>query len=171
MDEGNDETRLFPFLRVMRADGQGKRTLIGGTRFDIRDMAWGPSGARVAVTMTAGRGSAAITDVFLYSMRTGNLTRLHIDIPHRIPRSVDWSRNGKTLVFSALEFDDNTPEDGSNLCTVRPDGSGLTQLTDPSNGVFHEQPRWSPDSSQLVFHRSDEGGGRCPESVGAAGSR
>jgi Tol biopolymer transport system component len=165
LDEGDEETRLFPFLRVMGSEGQGKRTLIGGPRFEIMDMAWGPAGGRVAVTMTAGRGNAAVTDVFMYSMRTGNLTRLHVNIPHRLPRSIDWSRDGKLLVFSALEFDDNTPDSGSQLYAVRPDGSGLRRITTASDGVFHEQPRWSPNGSQLVYHRTDEAGGRCVESV------
>ncbi len=165
LDNGNEETRLFPYLRVMRADGTLKRTLIGGARYDVMDMAWGPAGARVAVTMTSGRGSSAVTDVFIYSMATGRLTRLHVDIPHRSPRSIDWSRDGTSLVFSALEFDDNTPESGSQLYTVRPDGSGLQQVTRASDGVFHEQPRWSPDGSRLVYHRTDEAGGPCVESI------
>ena len=116
--------------------------------------------------MTAGRGSAAITDVFLYSMRTGNLTRLHIDIPHRIPRSADWSRNGKTLVFSALEFDDNTPEDGSNLFTVRPDGSGLTQLTEPSNGVFHSNHGGPPTAVSWSSTEATRGAAGAPSRCG-----
>jgi Tol biopolymer transport system component len=52
--------------------------------------------------------------------------------------------------------------DGTQLFTLRPDGTGLTQLThDPSKHKLSE-PSWSPDGTRIAFNRdqpSTAGGG------------
>jgi Tol biopolymer transport system component len=37
--------------------------------------------------------------------------------------------------------------------TMKPDGSGVTQLTRPRRGVIDQYPDWSPDGKRIVFHR------------------
>ena len=39
------------------------------------------------------------------------------------------------------------------LFLMRPDGSGVRQLTSSADGLDARQPTWSPDSSQLLFSR------------------
>ena len=59
--------------------------------------------------------------------------------------------NGR-IVFSA---DDGS---GSELYTIRPDGTGLVQLTDGDGDAF--SPDWSPDGRRIVFQLEDETGSR-----------
>jgi Ca2+-binding RTX toxin-like protein len=56
----------------------------------------------------------------------------------------DWSPNGRRIVFDAGAY-------GSQIYSVRPDGSGLRQLTDPPFMVFDQTPAWSPDGQAIVF--------------------
>jgi Tol biopolymer transport system component len=39
------------------------------------------------------------------------------------------------------------------LFTIRPDGTGVRQVTRPRRGVIDQYPDWSPDGRRLVFHR------------------
>ncbi len=58
-----------------------------------------------------------------------------------------WSPDGTRLAFKA---------DSSQVYTVRPDGSGLTLISDvPADGdssIF-----WSPDGAKVAFHNSNNG--------------
>ena len=59
--------------------------------------------------------------------------------------------NGR-IVFSA---DDGS---GFELYTIRPDGTGLVQLTNVAGGAL--APDWSPDGRRIVFALEDESGSR-----------
>jgi TolB protein len=39
------------------------------------------------------------------------------------------------------------------LFTIRPDGTGVKQVTRPRRGVIDQYPDWSPNGQRLVFHR------------------
>jgi Tol biopolymer transport system component len=71
--------------------------------------------------------------------------------------SVEWSPDGKWLVFSSSAGANRfASSDGStyNLFTIRPDGSGLTQLTDgPAKTT---EPCWGSDG--YIYFASNEGG-------------
>src|SRR5215468_9065417 len=54
-----------------------------------------------------------------------------------------WSRDGAWIAFTSER------EGSADLFRVRPDGTGLEQLTD--NPAFDDQAAFSPDGQQLVF--------------------
>ncbi len=65
----------------------------------------------------------------------------------------DWSPDGKHIVFNTnnlLSFQTTTK--ASNLYTIRPDASGLTQVTHyGDNDARATQPSWTPDGRQIIF--------------------
>jgi hypothetical protein len=61
--------------------------------------------------------------------------------------SVDWSPDGKKLVFSILM--DRTDKSNDDIYIINLDGSGLSNLTeDPAEDW---QPVWSPDGKYIAF--------------------
>ena len=63
----------------------------------------------------------------------------------------DWSPDGSLIVFNASA----EPSPTQNIWTIRPDGTGLTQLTtydQDGQATFH--PTWSPDGTQILFSHS-----------------
>jgi serine/threonine protein kinase/Tol biopolymer transport system component len=75
-------------------------------------------------------------------------------------RSCDVSQDGQWVAFHS-----SIPQE--DLFVVRPDGSGLRQLT--TDAFRDRYPRWSPDGSRLVF-QSNRSGRYEPWSIQADGS-
>ena len=68
----------------------------------------------------------------------------------------DWHPTQDLIVFSTRPWDPNATGPDftgpSNLYTIRPDGSGKTQLTHLGpNDRRAAQPTWSPDGRQIIF--------------------
>jgi Tol biopolymer transport system component len=61
-----------------------------------------------------------------------------------------WSPDGQWIAFSMAS---KATGGRFQLYLMHPDGSGVRQLTSGTDGLFSLHPTWSPDSSQLVFHR------------------
>jgi Tol biopolymer transport system component len=64
----------------------------------------------------------------------------------------DWSPDGTLIAFNASA----EPSPTQNIYTIRPDGTGLTQLTSglstyPDGGQATFHPSWSPDGTQILF--------------------
>ncbi len=60
--------------------------------------------------------------------------------------NVDWSPNGRHIVFSVGD------ETGARIAVARADGSRLRVLPQPE-GVFDDQPSFSPDGRRIYFER------------------
>jgi Tol biopolymer transport system component len=65
----------------------------------------------------------------------------------------DWSPDGQRIVFNTYpigSFQDTTK--AQNLYTVRPDGTGLTQVTHfGENDARAVEPTWTPDGKRIIF--------------------
>jgi Tol biopolymer transport system component len=69
----------------------------------------------------------------------------------------DWAPNGRRLAVTenANHF---RPDDSANIVTMRPDGSGLRQLTDFHDGATNAYlGSYSPDGDWLVFRLEKDG--------------
>jgi Tol biopolymer transport system component len=65
--------------------------------------------------------------------------------------SVNWSPDGRLIAFNS----DLTQD--PQIYVVHPDGTGLLQLTQPTDGDSSFTPVWSPDSTKLLFQRGSFG--------------
>jgi len=133
----------------------GKSIVLELSRFDTAE-AQTPSGSAVATVDATNTSATAVllTDWSLFAAYP------------------DWSWVNDTIVFSTYDlsrrdaggFTDPSPP--SDLYTVKPDGTGLTQLThNPSgttlirnktaSGPLSTQPTWSPDGTTIIFVQVD----------------
>jgi Tol biopolymer transport system component len=89
----------------------------------------------------------------------------------------DWSPDGQRIVFNTYpigSFQDTTK--AQNLYTIRPDGTGLTQVTHfGENDTRAAEPTWTPDGKRIIFvhitrSSSDPWGARRIGFVDAVGS-
>ena len=63
---------------------------------------------------------------------------------------IDWSPDGSRIAFSTPDFD--RPGLAANVYTVRPDGTGLIQLThDRGGAIKNGLDSWSPDGTKIAF--------------------
>ena len=65
----------------------------------------------------------------------------------------DWSPDGKRIVFitHGLGFDADSTK-ASNLYTINPDGTGMTQITRfGDNDTRVGTPSWTPDGKRIIF--------------------
>lgn len=128
---------------------------------------WAPDGKRVALLMT----KDGETQIWIMTVDDAKLSPVptkgrHGPIStHRYYSGLEWSPDGRRLVFAAQDLRD--PDDpflwkdwyrtegfGNirrrvHIWTVEVATGAVTQIT---NGDFHHgQPSWSPDGSQIVF--------------------
>jgi dipeptidyl aminopeptidase/acylaminoacyl peptidase len=128
-------TAQGPNLSVMNSDGANIVSLTSDTSFKTLD-GWSPDSSKIIFTawgqnyyeiVTIGTDGSAKTQI-----ADGN---------SQVP---DWSPNGAKIVYEHL----------GRIWTMNPDGSGKVQIT---NTGWNRNPRWSPDSSQVVFESNRNG--------------
>jgi Tol biopolymer transport system component len=143
---------------TMDADGTKVKQLMQKTRpTSTEDHAatWSPDGRRIAFqrlnTTASPVGRSAI---YVMSASGTNVRRI-------TPRSLDasnprWSRDGTRILFNDVA--EPAPGNDANIYTVRPDGTGLTKLTNYTGGTAQAfVDDWSPDGAKIVFHFQDTG--------------
>lgn len=138
---------------VVSADGSGSHELEqtpGAGEEDVWPQ-WSPDGRRLVVQRQLGSRRA----VFVIDADGENPRRL-------TPWSLrggepDWAPNGKRIVFTSNE--DGPSNVSANLYTVRPDGTGLVQLTHARGGhVQYLSASFSPDGKWLTVSRTPGSG-------------
>ena len=74
-----------------------------------------------------------------------------------VSAKLDWSPDGSKLLISSPQAE--RPGTASNVFTIRPDGTGLTQLThETTPGVHLLADGFSPDGGKIIFARTVDGG-------------
>jgi Tol biopolymer transport system component len=121
----------------------------------FRHPRWSPNGRRIVLEHQTWTGGAEdhIVDAVI------GVVDLDAPMPQFTPITEpamwvaypDWHPTEDRIVFSTRpwsELDDGP----SNLYTIRPDGSGMTAMTNFSNDQSRAvQPTWTPDGKQVMF--------------------
>jgi Tol biopolymer transport system component len=138
------------FIFTMNLDGRGLRKLTQGGS-EAHQAQWSPNGKEIAFqrwNITAKPRNESAIEVM--NADGSNVRRL---TPWRM-RATDprWSPNGKRILFNTngepVQFK------SANLFTIRPDGTGLVQLTHYKGGPLQAwADGWSPDGTQILFER------------------
>lgn len=144
-------------ISVMDADGSNRRQLTQRRRptsSEDHEPVWSPDGARIAFmrwnsTASPQDGKA----IFVVNADGSGLRQV---TPWKLDAGdhPDWSPDGRRILFRSPW----SKIFGSNIYTIRPDGTGLTQLTRFAGNVEVLSSSYSPDGKWIVFSRSGRGG-------------
>lgn len=140
-------------IHVMNADGTGSRRLTTDSAakdaFENAQPAWSPDGSKIVFVSTRdGRPQ-------IYTMHADGTNIERLTNSPRLDLEPSWSPDGSKIIFQRFITPDlGVP--GQNIYTVKPDGSGLKQLTATpmkSNG----DAKYSPDGSKVSFASDRDG--------------
>jgi TolB protein len=107
-----------------------------------------PDGKQIVYVKKLGRKSAGFV-INVNGSGLRQVTPWALGVDDRI----DWSPDGSLILFSNAH--DDAHGIVSNVYTIRPDGTGLTQITHERKGsrVSDKADSWSPDGKQIMFVR------------------
>ena len=146
---------------VMNADGSSARRLTNVTdgkkpfSIDIRGPAWSPDGKQLVFEVenfeTADPPNRRA--LFVVDADGSNLRQL---TPWSLNAgdNPDWSPDGRLILFRTVS---SSNRHHGNLHTIRPDGTGLTKLTNYPAPKTVLSPTFSPDGKWIAFSRFTDG--------------
>jgi TolB protein len=147
--------RRILFTRNQRAIW--RMNLTGGARTRVRRMSTrveldagdpnvSPGGGIIAFVVTRSDGLRALYTVKSDGTRLNRITSFRLEAGFRI----DWSPSGRHIVFT--EYQDGP----GNTDVIRPDGSGLVQITHYSGDLGAGGAVYSPDGRWILYRRQND---------------
>jgi uncharacterized repeat protein (TIGR01451 family) len=127
---------------TMGADGTEQTRLLS-FRF-IQDPTWSPDGTKISFAVDDHCGSALVG---LNVMNADGSDPRNIICVNRLTSSPSWSPDGQRIAFSSGLSD---PE----IWSVRPDGTGLLNLSNTNSTFGDTNADWAPDGQRIIFNRS-----------------
>jgi Tol biopolymer transport system component len=126
---------------------------------------WAPDGQRMVLQLSHYPDDTPITvegeqpgmvgsTIVVADLQDARAATLHPITPDDIWASYpDWNPVQDLIVFGTYDLGAfNGTDEPSNLSTVRPDGSDLTQITSFGPGEDRAvQPSWTPDGTRVIF--------------------
>ncbi len=109
------------------------------TRRENEEPQWSPDGTKLVFQIVSETAGSAIFTVNLDGTDERQLTPYGLDA-------------GRSLIVFESYTDSPPPGVSTNVFTVRPDGTDLTQITQNEGGeVNSTNPAWAPDGTKIVF--------------------
>ena len=141
-------------LYTQRVSGGGLRRITRAPRFVAADVQtqWSPDGRQLLFVRKWNDGSKQA--IYTVDAHGGPVHRV-TPIALRAGDWPDWSPDGKRILFRSPESDDFLH---SNLYTIRPDGSGLKQVTHAPDGTHVYSASFSPDGKRITLGLEGTGG-------------
>ena len=158
----------LPYLALLDARRTVRKLLVV-TR-DVDSYAWprwSPDGRSLVVerqTWSDAGPTASLTATTLGIVTVGDTTPAWKPITGLPAWATypDWHPSQDLIVFSTRPWDD-LDTGPSNLYTIRPDGSRLTEVTQFGEGESRAvQPTWTPDGRQIIFTKVEGTGFGSP---------
>ena len=137
---GGEDDAAFSETYVMNADGSHVRRVTVNRELVDLAPSWAPDGR--TLVLAKGPSDTLVTDLWTVDLGTGRERRLT-----RFPGTEtlpDWSPDGDRIVFTG----DVAEPGGSDIYSIRSDGSGLRRLTDLDTAG---PPTYSPDGRWITF--------------------
>jgi TolB protein len=112
--------------------------------------AWRPDGARIALSgydcgVYFYYDYCSWSGLFLVEPNGANRSKVPLPASIQEVHDVAWSPEGDRLAFTCVHTNWIT-----DICLVKPDGSGFERLT--SDTAIEGSPTWRPDASSIAFH-------------------
>jgi TolB protein len=144
-------------LSVADADGSNVRQLTQlkrPTASEDGQPVWSPNGRQIAFVRLNSTAQPRNRHAIFVINADG--TGVHRIAPWRLDAGdhPDWSPDGKWILFRSPD----SRRAGADLYRVRPDGTGLRQLTNFAPEVEVLSASYAPDGKSIVFSRTGRGG-------------
>jgi TolB protein len=118
--------------------------------FDRVGADWSPNGSQVTFAARKMLPSGRADGTALFVVNADGTGLRQITPPPLGAFSAQWSPDGHLIAFTG----GGQPQ----TWVVRPDSTGLTEVTRPAGGYVSVSPVWSPDSTKLLFNRQNQNG-------------
>ncbi|HEX2996138.1 MAG TPA: hypothetical protein VHP14_15035 [Anaerolineales bacterium] len=143
-------------LWVMKKDGSDVKFMV--TLPGLLPVKWSPDDRYIAYH--APQPDGAENDIYLLDVISGEVTNLTKDskVWDAFP---DWSPNGDLITFSSDRASGGKALD--DIWIMKPDGTGLVNLTNNGTDWEDYHPAWSPDGKSIAFFRGGMIFGEEPE--------